>query len=517
MTKIEACLEIYPFSLKALKIYSFLSDGINLESIKLSELIINENDSDIIRNQIRKFIIEFRNKTQKHQEKLNSCSMQLRNLLKKIIEDIDKENINLNDIYRLTSCFYLYKFYITKIYAQEKKYLDKIDFTVGKYLLDYNTYYDILDYIGIKKGGEKKEEKFLFYVSIINYMNKEKLINSLNNFMKQKSKNFVQYNINFTNISFKRKDVKRELTKIKNILFILKKCEELKINKRFEYFYFFKGKEDLLPALNFILENQKISPITSLINCSPDLAEEAIVFSIEEKKENEKQNNLYNDILKLNGKINKDMQKLKIKYEKAIQDYNVDYNVLEKDYMNLQNKIEELRNIIVKKNTIINYQNNEINMQKNELSKKDEIINNICYREISSKIITFFSYSVEEKERKENNKKNKSLNTNIDTIIKNIRKNFKGYFNYMQNNKINLYNVLYKIKNQRDKYNSLVHDNKKSLKTYIDLISKDNTELGKEIYFIMNNSKLLYDYAFEKENKIKENDIYQEFCTKGNI
>ena len=87
----------------------------------------------------------------------------------------------------------------------------------------------------------------------------------------------------------------------------------------------------------------------------------------------------------------------------------------------------------------------------------------------------------------------------------------------MQNNKINLYNVLYKIKNQRDKYNSLVHDNKKSLKTYIDLISKDNTELGKEIYFIMNNSKLLYDYAFEKENKIKENYIYQEFCTKGNI
>ena len=374
MTKIEACLEIYPFSLKALKIYSFLSDGINLESIKLSELIINENDSDIIRNQIRKFIIEFRNKTQKHQEKLNSCSMKLKDLLKKIIEDIDKENINLNDIYRLTSCFYLYKFYITKIYAQEKKYLDKIDFTVGKYLLDYNTYYDILDYIGIKKGGEKKEEKFLFYVNIINYMNKEKLINSLNNFMKQKSKNFVQYNINFTNISFKRKDVKRELTKIKNILFILKKCEELKINKRFEYFYFFKGKEDLLPALNFILENQKISPITSLINCSPDLAEEVIIFSNEEKKENEKENNFYNDILKLNDKINKNMQKLKIQYEKAIQDY----NVLEKDYMNLQNKIEELRNIIVKKNTIINYQNNEINMQKNELSKKDEIINNIC-------------------------------------------------------------------------------------------------------------------------------------------
>ena len=83
----------------------------------------------------------------------------------------------------------------------------------------------------------------------------------------------------------------------------------------------------------------------------------------------------------------------------------------------------------------------------------------------------------------------------------------------MQNNKINLYNVLFKIKNQRDKYNSLVHDNKKSLKTYIDLISKDNTELGKEIYFIMNNSKLLYEHAPEKENKIIENDIYQEFCT----
>ena len=48
--------------------------------------------------------------------------------------------------------------------------------------------------------------------------------------------------------------------------------------------------------------------------------------------------------------------------------------------MNLQNKIEELRTIIVKKNTKINNQNNEINMQKNELSKKDEIINNICYR-----------------------------------------------------------------------------------------------------------------------------------------
>ena len=226
-------------------------------------------------------------------------------------------------------------------------------------------------YVSIKKEDFLFIPKYIFSYKSDFYMNKEKLIISLNNFMKQKSKNFVQYNINFTNISFKRKDVKRELTKIKNILFILKKCEKLKINKRFEYFYFFKGKEDLLPALNFILENQKISPITSLINCSPDLAEEAIVFSIEEKKENEKQNNLYNDILKLNGKINKDMQKLKIQYEK-------DYNVLEKDYMNLQNKIEELRTIIVKKNTKINNQNNEINMQKNELSKKDEIINNIC-------------------------------------------------------------------------------------------------------------------------------------------
>jgi hypothetical protein len=81
----------------------------------------------------------------------------------------------------------------------------------------------------------------------------------------------------------------------------------------------------------------------------------------------------------------------------------------------------------------------------------------------------------------------------------------------MQNNKINLYNVLFKIKNQRDKYNSLVHDKKKYLKTYIDLIRKDNTELGKEIYFILNNSKLLYEYVFEKENKIIVNDIYQEF------
>ncbi len=39
--------------------------------------------------------------------------------------------------------------------------------------------------------------------------------------------------------------------------------------------------------------------------------------------------------------------------------------------------------------------------------------------------------------------------------------------------------------------------------------------LGEKINFIFNNSKFIFDYVFEKEKAIKEEDITEEFILKN--
>ena len=81
----------------------------------------------------------------------------------------------------------------------------------------------------------------------------------------------------------------------------------------------------------------------------------------------------------------------------------------------------------------------------------------------------------------------------------------------MKKNGIDLKKVLKEIKKEKKVYDNMVHDKKKNLKRYIELISVNNKDIGPKIEFIFQNSKLMMEYVFEKDNNIQESEIFNEF------
>ena len=71
-------------------------------------------------------------------------------------------------------------------------------------------------------------------------------------------------------------------------------------------------------------------------------------------------------------------------------------------------------------------------------------------------------------------------------------------------------------KSRKKSYDDLVHDKDKDLNKYIELMNKRDNRLGPKINFIFNNSELIYEYVFKKNNKINENQIFEEFKKKDN-
>ena len=81
----------------------------------------------------------------------------------------------------------------------------------------------------------------------------------------------------------------------------------------------------------------------------------------------------------------------------------------------------------------------------------------------------------------------------------------------MKDNKIDLKHVLNEIKQEKKGYDSLVYETKKYKDKYLELMNKREKQLGTKIDFIITNSKLMDRYVFEKDKKITNRDIYQEF------
>ena len=99
-----------------------------------------------------------------------------------------------------------------------------------------------------------------------------------------------------------------------------------------------------------------------------------------------------------------------------------------------------------------------------------------------------------------------------------MKNNLGDYLKYMKKNNVDLSYVLKeikKIKEEKKSYNYLVHCREKTLKKYIDLMNEIEKGLGEKINFIFNNSKFIFDYVFEKEKVIKEEDITEEFILKN--
>ena len=101
--------------------------------------------------------------------------------------------------------------------------------------------------------------------------------------------------------------------------------------------------------------------------------------------------------------------------------------------------------------------------------------------------------------------------TNVNLIIKNIKENLSNYNKYLKENHIDLKYVLDEIKDEKQDYDSLVHDTKKYKEIYFEIMNKRNKQLGEKIGFIISKSKLMDRYIFGKDQEISDSEIFQEF------
>ena len=525
---------LYKDSAKAAKIYEIILDNINIENIEDSQIETERfNQINLIGS--LNYIKEIGNKKDETEGKINQFSEYFKNnvfsLISEIQEELDKCE-KLNNLIKLCGWYYLFKIIKAKDIYEESDYMRKIDEVVIKILMENDYYYRILMHLDQFKEdmfGDNKDEKVNGYFKILFFLNEKMFINLLTKFMNTKIKRYPQYSIPLPLISFKLKDIKAKMKEIYNILYILRKSETFKTGETFEYFYSFRAEHKLLGEINYILVKLGKKPLAALDKCSDEIAEEAIKYSINNTEKNEINDDYISELSLIieEGKkkqelLRKEREILNEKYEKLNKKYkelNEKYKNLDTSYTNdLEQMTEKLMNArqnLVKSNEEKNKKESEMKSLKDKLLKNEDIIERISYRQVGSKIIKFFSLSQSEDRKRELTKNNISL-TNINAIVNYIKSNLSDYYKYMRENGADLFWILMEIKAEKKSYDDLVHDKDKDLNKYIELMNKRDNRLGPKINFIFNNSELIYEYVFKKNNKINENQIFEEFKKKDN-
>ena len=535
---------LYNDSIKAARIYELILDNnINFDKIQESQVEM-ENLNNHSKDKFIEYLQDILFKKKDTKGKIDILTSNIKNIIYLLLSEIYLELYDSNEIktidnlWKLVSFYYLFKIQTAKDTNDEKHYMAKIDEIVSKILLDKENYYNIL--IHIKEFNENifednQDAKIKGYFKIITFLDEKLFLQQLAKFIDGKKSKYPQYDIKLPEISFKNKTLCANIKKLYNILYILQRTESFKTNERFEYYQVFQTKPELLNDVNYILCGMEKEPIAAFDTCSKDITQEAIDFSLnylsKKAKENEEviaeysrvteesakiQETYQKENLRLKGEISditSEFNKLKIKYEQAIDDYNNLNNNYGKELEALRNKMKEMKVIQVKTNEEKNKQEFANQLLEIELKKKENIIERISYREVGSRIIHFFSLSQPEDKIKECEDKNISPR-NINTIIAYIKKYRSNYFNYLRSLGADLTFTLREIKDEKKSYDSLVHDNKKELKKYIELLNERSKDLGNQISIIFNNSKLMEDYVFDNNNKIKEIEIYEEFQQK---
>ena len=451
------CIEenecLYKDSAKAARIYDLILDNINFDQIEDSQIDkkdLNNMDS----SNCLKYIKEIGNKKDETEGKINDFTLAFKDMLNVVIFDIQDDIEPLNNLYKLSAYYYLFKIKVAKDTDEEKNYSEKIDAVVDKILLNKDNYYKILKHLGIFKDndllGAEKNAKFDAYFKILFFLAEDMLSHELSKFMNNKKTLYKQYEIPLPIFSIKDKEIDRKFGEIYNILYILQRAESFKTNERFEYFHNFKSKPELLKEINYILYKMNKSPIIALDKINNDIAEEAINYSLEATEKSEKKEDIISELTQLleegkkeqneyrakNKSLEEQCNKTLLQYDEVNKMYNKlsqeltkwknEYKELDNNYTNalngLEAKVTSLKKKLVESNEKSNKQISEINSLKTSLDKKEEIIERISYREIGARIIKFFSLSQPEKIIKQYEENDVSP-TNIKVIIKYMKNN----------------------------------------------------------------------------------------------
>lgn len=494
------------------RILKLLMTGLNLENIPLKDIEIKELDN-LEPEEYLNYIKGQSDDSSKKASTSKNFSNAYTTTVQCLIEEIkkNKKNSDIDDnILKLSSYFYLYKISIAKDCYEENDSMEKIDDVISKIILSKDRYYNILINLGqINKDmfGGKKEEKEMLYFKIIFFLN-------LTFFKEELEKFFVKYNIDLPEITFDKKYVKDKLKEIDNLVYILKKSEEFKTHERFEYYNAFKDKPDLIKEVNYVLFKKNKNVIISLDRVNEDITEEAINFALNNINVSENEEDSINNLQSLYESEKLKKENMEKEFEKLKNEYSSKFEKLRNNYSNNINSLEEtiknLKKINVENRTKKNQQDQKIKELENNLAEKDDIIEKISYREVGSKIIEFYSSSLTEQQKEENEKNNIS-SRNVNIISNNIKSNFSNYNNYLNNKSISLRNVLKKIKKEKNDYDELVHGKPKKIEKYLEIIGQKDKEIVNKIKLLFDSSKLMNDYVFNKKSTVSGKDIYDEF------
>ena len=565
-TTIKNKIEFYIDSAKATRLYELLlTKYSDFKEIKDDEVEIEElNNLDGGDESIQYIYKTAKKKDEKISS--NNFTRAIKLSIKTLISTIEyelmkhKKLITTNILQKLSCYYYLFKINTAKEQNIENNYIKQIEEAIDKIFENEENkknYYEILGLIfQLNKNiceniyEVNKAEKLDRYYKIVSLLDEEFFLMNLKKYMERKKISFPQYGITLPN--FKSEDLFKNLKQIHNILDILKRAESFKTNERFEYFHAFKGKNEMLSDVNYVLNKlgKKIfisldrnddETLTEAINYSLNLADNSIIQKAKETglienmiKTLQEAKNSKEEINKENIKLKSDYEKLNSVHEKLISDHAKlisDHENLKNNYKALikkstkaeidlgekiikfEKQISTLRRQLVESRTESNIKSSKIEDANKSLEKKEEILERITYRDVGSKIITFFSCSQPESLKKDL-EKNDISPRNINKISEYFESKLKNYNEYMKKNGIDLKKVLKEIKKEKKVYDNMVHGKKKNLKRYIELISVNNKDIGPKIEFIFQNSKLMMEYVFEKDNNIQESQIFNEFKDK---
>ena len=538
-------------SAKATKILEMILDKkVNIQYIK-DEEVETEELNKLDNDKALEYIKEIDSKKYDIKDTENVLDPNTRAIklsMKSFILDITyelkkyKKVETIKNLLNLACYYYLFKIQTAKEKNIENNYIIKIDETITRILLTQENkkhYYDILQIIFSFNQNifeSNKTEKYAIYFKIISLLNPQFLLKQIQKYMDAKKHFYPQYNISLPFLDLEK------LEEIYNILYILKRTEKFKTQERFEYFQEFQHQNKLLLAVNYILNKLGKNIIISLDKSTDDIREEATKFSLNAVKKNFEQKEKYELILshleetlqltkdkydEMSGekkefqesykKLNDEHRKLNDEHRKLNDKFKKYMEKTEKEGKDLGNKIREfeeeiskLRKELVESKTEKNCKIAQIDEFNSELQKKDDIIEKISYRDVSSRIIGFFSCSQPQSLKEKYEKQNISPR-NINMIAEYISTHLNNYDKYMKENGADIRKVLNDIKKEKKVYDELVHDKDRKYEKYIELMSTNNKELGKKIEFIFGTSSLIRNYVFDKKNNVEESQIFEEF------
>ena len=516
---------------KGARVYELILDGKNLNEINESEVDkIKFEEMDF--NNFFAYTKTLKVKSDRPENKIDSFTNQFKVSVNVIINETTPESSELKiitELLKLSAYYWLYKLQNSKNTSEEDDYINKIDEKIDELFKDKKYYYNILTLINVFENGEEianydKYRKFEIYLNMLFYLNEKMFVKLIESYMNEKKVKYSQYNIELPIISFSSENVYKKIEEIHNILLVLFKTESFKTNERFEYFYGFRYKYNLLDQINYVLSKQNKKILISLDKCDDEITTEAIEYSlyyfdnsrqkedviselqttIEEEKKKKNEFHARHELLKKQYKhLNEQYENLNEQYEKLSDDYSKNINELELKVISLK------QNSTNNKQTI-NQQDETIKALKNNIKEKDEIIERISYREVGSRIIKFFSFS-QPKDIINKYIENDISPTNINKITKYIKTNLSYYYQYLKNSGVDLTYVLKEIKKEKKCYDFLVHDSKKNKKKYNEIMTKRDKQIEEKINFIFSKSKLMQRFVFDKDESITEDDIFNEF------